>query len=308
MILRALSFLKKSLRIRWDAEMFFGRGHFSWHRRPTSAKALDRSWVLGPNSEHPEVAIVMQGPLDRQKDFTMNTLEIYRHLFPRAVLILSTWTSEKSKHLEKIADLGVHIILTEPLEGSQTTNLMRQIATTQAGIRHAKKLGVQFVLKVRTDQRFYSPEALKYFHDVLNQFPIETTSRAKGRVLFASRNSFVERPLSASDFLQFGHVEDIEALWNAPLDYQFEGELVPEQLILGAYLRSLGWKDQDLFSHEVWMRTMRDLLVFIDTEPLDFIWHKYSQREYMWRRYGDSERREVTFAFWLSLQGREGAV
>ena len=36
-------------------------------------------------------AIVMQGPLIVDSNFTVETLKLYRHNFPEAIIILSTW-------------------------------------------------------------------------------------------------------------------------------------------------------------------------------------------------------------------------
>jgi hypothetical protein len=179
-------------------------------------------------------------------------------------------------------------------------NLSRQIQTTLQGIEAAQASEAKYVLKVRTDQRLYSNLAIDYLQSVLTIFPAEShVGQVKGRIIFPSSNSFIDRVLGATDFMQFGHLEDVLKFWTSSLRHSLPSNLEWETIITASYLLEIGWERETLLTKESWTLSMREVFGFVDGSSLDFFWHKYSMREYLWRRYSGPDLNEVTNAYWL---------
>lgn len=47
------------------------------------------------------LAIVMQGPIRKEDNFTYNTVKYYRDIYPNAKVIVSTWIDEDANDIEK---------------------------------------------------------------------------------------------------------------------------------------------------------------------------------------------------------------
>ena len=52
-----------------------------------------------------KTAIIMQGPLVRKDDFTVETVKIYGKLYPGAIVIVSTWNSESQELIGRLKEL-----------------------------------------------------------------------------------------------------------------------------------------------------------------------------------------------------------
>jgi hypothetical protein len=225
-------------------------------------------------------------------------------MFPDAIIILSTWTNSEASSLETAARLGAEVVLTEPIESPEHGNISRQVATTLAGVRRAAELGAKRILKTRTDQRIYSPTSLALLEGVLQHFPVGRSALGGlvGRIVCTTMNTFLDRHLSVSDFLQYGYTLDVIRFWESAFRHPLPKTLAAEQLLTGGLLLDLGWAPEDLFSESSWMLAIRDIFGFVDASALDLYWHKYSRREYLWRRYAHSVNQEMTQGFWLSTQ------
>ena len=97
----AINSLKLKLKMRIDWRLLFGRGYLSWHRRPKKLEDWRKLPVVSSKADYSDVAIVMQGVVDRQDEFTFETLRIYQYFFPGAILILSTWSDTDSRMLDR---------------------------------------------------------------------------------------------------------------------------------------------------------------------------------------------------------------
>ena len=298
----AINSLKLKLKMRIDWRLLFGRGYLSWHRRPKKLEDWRKLPVVSSKADYSDVAIVMQGVVDRQDEFTFETLRIYQYFFPGAILILSTWSDTDSRMLDRARSLGVQVVVSEPIINPARGNFSRQVETSIQGIHVAKSSGAKFVLKVRTDQRLYSHLSLDGLLSLVMLFPPISSDRSlRGRIIFPSSNSFVDRILGATDFMQFGYLEDVQKMWTSSLRFEFTKDITPEQTITASYLLELGWEREGLFTSDTWIRAMREVFGFVDGASLDFFWHKYSMREYLWRSYGSAPLDEITQSYWLKI-------
>ena len=58
-----------------------------------------------------ELAIVLQGIVAIQDDCTLETVRLYKKIFPSAIIILSTWDFTSDELLQKFREEGCEIVL-----------------------------------------------------------------------------------------------------------------------------------------------------------------------------------------------------
>ncbi len=260
-----------------------------------------------PAFDYSEYAIVMQGPIISKYDFTYETFGLYKHYYPKATLILSTWKGENEKLLERIRQSGVEVVLSEKPKDQGPRNINMQITSAVAGLTRAQALKKRYAVKTRTEARLYERGTLAYFTDLLLTFPLPAlTSRQKGRLI--STHSSIFKRYFFSDMLVFGYTEDVLVYFNAPLlpketrTLQFKDTnvpFVPEQYFFSEFLKQAGWVLAD--TEEDSLRAQAERVVVTDPSSVDWYWFKYDRhREYRHLSYR-RKKRIMGFAEWLRL-------
>ena len=266
-----------------------------------------------------KTAIVMQGPLMLDYRFTYETLAIYQKTIlnnnPNVVLILSTWENEDAHEIECIKGLGVEVVQS-PDVGFSWGNLNRQITSTMAGLKRANELGCKYVIKTRTDQRFYAPNIIEFLFNILKTFPLDKTAKCvKNRLVSLSFNSFKNRLYGVSDMFLFGALDDVTRYWNVPLNaYQpkpedktpFEDfkESCAETFVCRHFLQGLGEAVSDDIRHTYEMYAK--YFCFVDKETVEMFWPKYSNMNSRWESFDNPALEEMKFRDWLNLYVRGG--
>lgn len=259
------------------------------------------------------VAIVLQGPVVTEFDYTLLTAESYRSRFPNAPIILSTWHGSNPATLEKIKKAGVVIVESDPeavAPGIANANL--QMVTSSAGLAAAREMKVDYAIKTRTDQRIYNLDALETLPLLLKTFPVECGTNQRARLLVPSLNSFAYRLYGVTDMFMFGHIDDMEQFWDGHLDGRTEYLHEPitlreysklrlaEVYFASRFLENCGekleWTVQDY-----WEKLAARFLV-VDAGFLDLHWPKYTNIENRWGSWQSNPKfLEVTFAMWLQM-------
>jgi hypothetical protein len=290
----------------------------TWHKRPRlTSNNLSPSSML----EHSDTAIVLQGPVRREIRFVAETVKLYTRLHPGVHIIVSTWDDTPIEDVLLLGELGAEIVLSQPPKYSGVSNTNLQLVSSRAGLEAAKKMGAEFSLKMRVDQRLYSPASLSILK-MLAGVPTGPTFRPSSlkRIAALSTDTFMSRIYGLSDFLTFGRTEDVLEYWSAPItvpkvavggtEMNDSSQLAdctkefPEVYVCSSFLERtgwhLGWSIQD------WHKALVSRFAIADASTLDFFWNKYSSREHLWRRYGEiSHLREVTWGDWLELLSAE---
>lgn len=200
----------------------------------------------------------------------------------------------------------MHVIQNAKVNATPYGNLTRQQVTSLAGLRWLANRNIEFALKTRADQRLYSRDFLELLTSIVRFFPrVRDRSESVSRIVVTYQNSFNDRFLSASDFLQFGSTRDLVQMWESVESSTLPRELAAEQIIAGSYLLSLGWPRDNLFSLENWRKAQSEVFGFVDSSSLDLFWLKYSSREFLWRRYGREPLAEVQQRDWLDAMFAE---
>lgn len=188
---------------------------FSYNLRPKKAEQIVSIEKKSPNAD--KFAIVMQGPLVRKDDFTLETVKTYERIYPGVSIIISTWKTEDAEYIERIKrETSCLVILNEYPQFSGFLNGNYQMVSTVNGIKAAKEKGKEFVFKTRCDYRFYKKGLLEFMHSMLLSYPCsDTLLHQRYRIVITSgRRDDMFRPYFVGDQFQFGSIDDLINFWD----------------------------------------------------------------------------------------------
>ena len=174
------------------------------------------------NSIQEKIGLVMQGPLVKKNNFTLNTAKFYLKNFSQINIVISTWTSDDISifgELQAEFNERLKIIQNDEPEFSGIFNLNKQINSTVAGFKSLKESGIEISVKSRTDQRITNPLA---FENALRLFSYlnRHNELRKPKIIVSSFNSFRFRLYGLSDMFQFGKTDDLLKFWSCPNDFR----------------------------------------------------------------------------------------
>lgn len=315
--------------LRWmssDETAFFRRLRLIWGLVAEELNQLDRAWTsMIQRDKRPQphrtaipqdapVAVIMQGPLRLEDAFTLETIRYYRQTMPRATLLVSTWQGEDEATVAKLEAAGARVLLNKPPENPGPSNLNRQIHSTRAGLNVARELGLEYVLKTRTDTRIYSYHVLDYLTGLLKSFPLNVGTAQRERIVVLDSATRLLVPNHPSDLLMFGHIDDLAHYWSSPDSKQTQAtppdskllgglwsEHTPEVFLCEHYLRSIDWPTERTL--DSWWRTLAELFIVVDRSSIDHFWPKYG---YTLERSGRDEEQVrgtalCSFREWMNL-------
>src|SRR3989338_8667834 len=140
------------------------RRFITFHTRPMVD--ADMRYTGKETPEDALCAIVIQGPIRHEDDFTLETVKLYRRNYPAVTIILSTWEVENVSVFQSFKDARFKILLNVPPPLPAPGNLNYQIVSTKAGVNEAIKMGLHYVIKSRPDQRIYSVDLIRYLQNL----------------------------------------------------------------------------------------------------------------------------------------------
>lgn len=260
----------------------------------------------------PSLCIVIQGPIVKENDFTLETCKIYKKIFNNSeTIILSTWDTEDKKYLKNFESIGVKVLLSKAPDFAGRANLNYQILSTMKGLKEGEKLGCEYAIKTRTDQRFYSTNLSRDLFNLLKIYPPSPNYNMHSRLVALSFNSFKYRYYGISDMFLFGNTQDMLKYWNSPLDTKKYEEYktikqkdlwqqyCSETYIASHFLKNIGVTPEYTLKH-TW-KIYKDLFIFIDKEILDMYWPKYTNLNSRWRLFRPNMLEEMRHSDWLNL-------
>lgn len=305
----------------------------SFRKKPKDIKKYVVNYNITKNIK--SVAIVIQGPLKKEDDFTLQTVMYYKKMYPLCDVIVSTWEDEDKRLVQRIREAGAIVILNAKPLKTGLGNVNFQLVSTKQGIDYAlKKTDKKYILKTRSDQRIVKPHFLEYFIGLLEQFPISQNEYQQNKRILVHQgstggNMFI--PYFISDFLYFGDKDDMAALFALKLDdkismsYKERSNWIqgltgkvsvdkyyqltaPEIYIIEEYIKFRTGKKPDRTVEKYW-EFMRNYMISISWDDISLFWYKYnSQNESeLFRLYEerDNERRYLqytwTFQNWFNL-------
>lgn len=191
----------------------------SYRLRPKRVE--DMALAEEENEIDAQVGIVMQGPLFVGDHFELETVRIYRRLFPSAKIIISTWEGENENEIKLLrAEPNCCVIQSTlpPEPGILHRNY--QCASALAGIKKAKELGCKYAAKTRGDIRIYEKGALRFMVHLIDNFPCRGNEFKQNKRLIAydvatPETSLLYYPYWITDIFMFGDIDDMEFYWNS---------------------------------------------------------------------------------------------
>ncbi len=285
----------------------------TFHTRPMRAADV---LTLGaaPGKSYKNFAIVMQGPIITKRDFTVETLKLYRKFFPDALRVLSTWEGEDERHLTVAKQTGAEIILNRkpPVFGPANINL--QLTSAKAGVQFAATLGVEYVLKTRTDQRMYQSAALDVLSNLLKTFPPKGGMAQRGRIIGLGAYNFAtkKKMFHLYDHLIFGFTPDVQKYFGADLvpqkpELEFLKQFYPndpftaEGYFYTEFLKKVGYNLD--YTEGSYLRSLAEHCILIEPVLLDWYWYGKHRRflEYQLSTPNYKSPRHHGFGDWLNL-------
>lgn len=262
----------------------------------------ENQWVF--ENEFKDTAIILQGPIPNDCTFLLNTLEHYLNTFPNVEIVISSWQESNSrKFLEKYSPLidanksRLHILLNEKPKNPGISNVNLQIASTLSALRFVENLGKTYVLKSRVDQILTNPLCISILRTKLLSSSLGENTDQK--IVIGSRNTFLFRPYSFSDMLQFSSTQVLMNFWSTNLDQRSPLNFVPAQnstpmewskqnmvevYLVRNYLIKSGFEPRfDFLSH---LNALTSFFAVVDSESLGFYWNKYTHNQSSWMRPG----------------------
>lgn len=189
----------------------------SYKERPLKSEKM----VVAPLYKHSNqnTAVILQGPLCEKDNFTVETVKYYARTMPDALLIVSTWENSDINIINSIKELGACVVLSKTPEFTGRGNINYQVVSTRAGIEEAKRRGMQYVMKTRTDQRICSPDFLNYCFSLLKTFPVGDEFaylNQQQRIIVGQGSGFGSMfiPFFISDFFYFGKTDTLLKLFS----------------------------------------------------------------------------------------------
>ena len=255
--------------------------------RPIDSASYEVTPRVGTDDER-VTAVVIQGPLQSEEDFTLETVKIYKKIFPVSPVIVSTWSSESKKDLDALERAGATLVITDKPTKTGWGNIELQVLSTSAGLQRAKELGCQYVAKTRTDWRMYRPSALQCLNSLLRMFPSSDHGRQESRIVASSIATLKHRVYGLTDIFQYGSMPDMSKYWENlnndvqgkfkqvdPPEILNDTPLVAEIYLCSRYLELIGL-DLD-FSLQQWWGSLKNYFIIIDNSMLDAVWSKYDK-------------------------------
>lgn len=269
-------------------------------------KTVDKMFLIEEENDiDAQIGIVMQGPLFLENHFTLETVKIYRKLFPSVKVIVSTWGGENEEEINALKEQKNCVVLLneKPLDaGINNTNL--QTISTINGIKEAKRIGCKYVLKTRGDWRIYAKGSLRFMVHLLDEFKcVNNKFNQKYRLIAADiatgETSIMYFPFWVTDMLMFGYIDDMENYWNTTLTEQQKWDkktidltirreqyswnrrikegLHNESRICIDYVTRMMGKSPDITVKEYW-GYLKDYFIIVPKSLLDAFWFKYTDR------------------------------
>jgi hypothetical protein len=260
-------------------------------------------------------AIIVQGAVIDEDDFTFESLKIYRRNFPEAILILSTWNVSVDLEMQ-LNEYKVNVIRNQRPSNPGISNINLQIKTSRSGVLLAKELGSEFVLKTRTDQRIYHPSLDAYLISLIRAFPLKNNRHTdqSERMVAISLNTFKHRLYGISDMFLFGHIDDMCKYWDAPFDNRidsleeakkagktwqsFSNWRVCEVYLCANFIEGLG--RELTFTLQDYHEVLKEHFIIIDQSAIKLFWKKYNLSEDRYAAFGVFDP-EISFNDWLVL-------
>ena len=164
-----------------------------------------------PSISLADTAIILQGPIQYEDDFTLETIYRYRKIYPDTLIIVSTWEGEVTTLFRFLASsINVLIIENKKPSDAGSSNINYQLTSTRSGLSAAQEFkDIKYAIKTRSDQCFFLPDFLLYMKNMLKTYKCERPEQEERLLFLGGWNSMCFFPFRISDFMVFGALGDL---------------------------------------------------------------------------------------------------
>lgn len=236
-----------------------------------------------PTKRSCRYGVLLQGPIIRSNDFTYNTIQLYRSLFPEAEIVLSTWEDQNVQGLE--GD-GIVILKNAYPPTQSYKNFNKMVYSIQTGLRYFENQGIEYILRTRTDQRIQAENTIDYFFELLHLFPLKKMIKnQRNRLITLNLYTLKYVPYSISDMFQFGHIEDLKEYWdidtsNVELSQRTGMFIIDDrddcssEIVLAARYAKAKQGNEYQYTLESYYRFLAERLIVLDYLSISLLWEK----------------------------------
>lgn len=182
----------------------------------------DKRNVSLPKYDFSDAAIVLQGPIVYENNYTAKTAKLYRSLYPNAPIVISTWTGEATDDFRKACRENTIVLIESVLPKKAfpwITTVNFQIESSYQGIKYIREnTDAKFVLKTRCDQRFNRPDFLLHMKNTLATFAPLGDKLKQRLIVPGDFNGGFVVPFNVCDYFSFGTIDDMTKLYDIPHD------------------------------------------------------------------------------------------
>lgn len=248
------------------------------------------SFSSSPKKWNASWSIVWHGKIlnDKHYEWFVKRLEVALKLYHHVPIVISTYPDNYGIRLKSYAlKQRVSVIFCEDVGSLPSPfpfSICQQIETFYRGLQAAKKLGCDFVVKLRIDQ-FFSFDG---FPDTFDFFLKHYSNSFGFRIFTTSFNTYKVRACSPSDMFMFGSVEKLETYWHPcsnseyleihetlnsiSSDPLYSAFLVPEVFLASRYLMSIGRFNKIAQTSHV--ELFGNHIGVVDSSEMNFEWFK----------------------------------
>ncbi len=268
-----------------------------WSRRLPVVPDIElRNLAFGPLSRS---AILVQGPVYERPHSTLDICERYCKLYPDSQIVFSTWESQDLKDFERIQYPNFSLVTSPIPLDSGPSNINLQIASTRAGIRFIENLGIERILKTRSDLYLFSETFLHSCEFFFNKY----TNSTANRFVVPGFNSFLFKEYALTDQVMYSTAKNLAAFWDCDFVSQFNEGFRSEKYLITSYLQRSGINADVNIKRS--LEIYRDYFIVLDSSEFNLIWNKGTRREVIGRYQEVSFPNlssEINHAIWLRLQ------
>ena len=104
---------------------------------------------------------------------------------------MSTWKGEDEDAIRKVENLGAEVVQNDMPKNTGNRevgwfNFDLQLKSTKEGFRLASELNCEYLLKTRSDQRFYRHDLLDFLFSLTETFPLHNNNSPQNQRLITS--------------------------------------------------------------------------------------------------------------------------
>jgi hypothetical protein len=260
-----------------------------------------------------KLGILIQGPVN-DCNFLFETIKIYKKIFPKSIILLSTWEDINKKDLNYLKKTKIKIILNKFTKDLEYPLCDYQIKSTYQGLVALKKMKINDVIKIRADARIYKNNLYDFLLNLQKNFCIKSKKIIKKRIIVSSLLTHKFRLFGLSDLFLFGQIKDMLKYFNKTYYVQFLKKnnfkkyppLVNSTIIDGETFFCFRFlKENKIFfkwNMKSWCSILRDYFIVVDKEQIDLFWKKYD-----WKKEDRNIKnkfktyRFVQFSDWLNI-------